>query len=242
MAGRTSDVSLHKLENLTARRMPSTLDVFWVLWHRVHRFKTTTESDHPLVPHRHQMLLCYLFSLAYTFVVNDIDISESGHVFPSFATKLFNPTSQVESRVSTHFNTTIDLYWTVMHEHFSTVPPDDIPLHFSESMQRTTVDAKGKIHSLLRSHANRRKGISDLQENHSPHTFVRRVGLIAQNIHTMFEYFFNLDKQDMACAHTLAGWYTTVNGAIQGGIAPNFDSIKTSPKKLAPFTKALFHK
>ena len=109
-------------------------------------------------------------------------------------------------------------------------------------MQRTTVVSKGKIHSLLCSHANRRKGISDLQENHSPHTFVRRVGLIAQNIHTMFEYFFNSDKQDMACAHTLAGWYTIVNGAIQGGIAPDFDSIKSCPEKLTLFTKVLFHK
>ena len=58
----------------------------------------------------------------------------------------------------------------------------------------------------------------------------------------MFEYFFNSDKQDMTYSHTLAGWYTTINGAIQGGIAPDFDAIKTSPEKLAPFTKALFHK
>ena len=239
MSARGSDIANHHIADISTRKHRERVEEHHVIWQKVCRFKTTTQVSHPLVPHRDNFLLCYLFSLAYTLIVNRIDICENGRVFPSFAAKVFNKDSQVESKVSEHFNKVIDSLWKIMHNFFS--PEDEnAPLHFRQSLSRVFWDARGKMHSKNRSHSLKRYAVALLQENLSPHTFVRRCGFIAKNIHTMFDYFFNSDKQDVTCALTLAGWVHSVNGKVQGGISPDFSGIKTATEKLAPFARALF--
>ena len=241
MAARCSDIASHTISDLSWEKTRTGLAEYFTIWQRVTRYKTTTDGHHPVVPHRDQFLLCYLFSLSYTFVVNGQEIAETGHIFPSFSTKIFNKDSEVESKVSQHYNTTIDMIWRLMTEFFSD-DDENIPSNFRESMQRVFIDSKGKKHSKVRSHGNKRFAVSTLQEHLSPHTFVSRCGFAMKNLHSMFDYFFNSKNQELTCAHTIAGWTCRVNGQVQGGIAPDITALKTARHKLPAFVKTLFRR
>ena len=76
-----------------------------------------------------------------------------------------------------------------------TVQPDeDIPEHFVVAMNHSRVDKDGKIHLTRQSHSVKRCAIQEMQEHLPPHSFVQRAGFIINNVHTMFEYFFQLQQ------------------------------------------------
>ena len=241
MAARGSDIANHHLDDLECNLVRSGLVTHWALSQIVTRFKTTTQNEHPVAPHRDNFLLCYFFSLAYNLVLNGTEISETGRIFPDFASKVFNKEKFVDSKVSGQINKVIDNLWEIMNRFFK-VDDETTPQHFWDSLNHQFKDKSGKLHSKNRSHCLKRYAVALLQEHLSPHVIVRRCGFIADNIHSMFDYFMNSKRQDVECGLTLAGWFHKVNGVIQGGISPDITAIKTARHKVSLFVFALFRR
>ena len=63
----------------------------------------------------------------------------------------------------------------------------------------------GKVKA-LRAHAYKKAGANELADHLEFHTFVFRCGWMARNLHTAFDYIYNTQKKDSACARVLAGW------------------------------------
>ena len=241
MSARGSDIANHHLDNIKCDLKRHGLSQFWQISQDVTRFKTTTQVSHPVAPHRDNFMLCYLFSFAYDLVLNHADIHETQRVFPNFASKVFNKDRFVESKVSGHINKIIDSLWKIMTDFFK-VDDTNTPDHFRDSIRHTFYDKSGKMHSKNRSHCLKRYAVQLLQEHLSPHVFVQRCGFMAENVHSVFTYYFNSIKQEIDCALILAGWDIKVNGVIQGGIAPDINAIKTSQEKVPVFVFMLFRR
>lgn len=253
LAGRGSDIADSEPNHLFTRKKDVGISSFHLLGQHVTRFKTTTMCEHVSHPHRDNFLLCYYFSLAYNFVMCSERIFCTGKLFPDFAKKVTFKNGQMESKVSGHFNNLIDAFWNIMFDHFGDDDADSThedeefncaagtPAHFRTSMANSTMkDSKGNIKSTKRSHSLKRHAVGKLQEHLPPHSFVNRCGFVMKNMHTIFDYFVNSENQDEKAGLTLANWFHSYDGVIQGGVPPSKNGIKTAQSKLPIFINLLF--
>jgi hypothetical protein len=119
LAGRSSDISDSDLSDLRTVKKRVGVSTYNLIEQKTTRFKTTTQKDHTIVPHRESFILCYYFSLAYLLVMNGDKISRGDQkLFPTFASKVFNKDGKIESKTSDHFNKTIDFYYKIIYDFY----------------------------------------------------------------------------------------------------------------------------
>ena len=88
-----------------------------------------------------------------------------------------------------------------------------------------------KIKAPIRSHAFKRSSVQKLSEHISPHVFCERVGFMMRNVHTIFEYIFNTEKQDKVSGKTVQNWLARHNGEVLGEMPPTIDAITVASEK-----------
>ncbi len=116
LAGRGSDVADADLSHISSQKKTEGLLTYDILVQDTTRFKTSTQSDHQIFPHRDEFFFCFYFSLAYLLVIASSTF-DSVKLFPNFAEKVFDSEQRVDSKVATFFNKCIDYFWQLMYDY-----------------------------------------------------------------------------------------------------------------------------
>ena len=118
VAGHGSDSAFTNLSDVTAQRRDDGLLTYHQLTLLVTRYKTTTQRNHAIVPHRDSFHLCFYHRIAYQLVVCGEQIRSTGKIFPSFADKMQLDAgadgNQLKCEVSKLFNKVIGHFWGIM--------------------------------------------------------------------------------------------------------------------------------
>ena len=172
-----------------------------VLQFKLDRHKTGV-LQHPIVyAHKDNIFWDLYFALAVHLI---IETTNSEKLFSDFFAKLGkNDSTKMDSKVSA--------LWTHYFQELKAL----LEKYPESAYEGVEVDLKGLKNSKQTSYSHGRKKsanvLSDLF-NLPFHVLIFRCGWAAKNIHSAFDYIFNLVSKDEACGHALAGWKEMGNG------------------------------
>ncbi|EJK65725.1 hypothetical protein THAOC_13390, partial [Thalassiosira oceanica] len=173
IAGRASDVSGQKLSDLFVQsKEDGGFLPYSHLSTYLSRFKTMshTRQIHALFPHRDDLELDCYWSLAYTLVLNGLQIkaSRDRHIFPTFASKLFGE-GNINSKTSGTMNEWMDFFMTECFEFFfeeddfgNEVLLEGTPEIYAESLRKVKRNRDGSCKTQNRSHSLKRHAVDVL--------------------------------------------------------------------------------
>ena len=152
----------------------------------VERHKTLNMPQYMSVyPHRDNIFEDMYFSFAYHLIMTDD--ADNDHFFPDFATKISNEASnKLDTETAKMFRTYFDSLVKISEKYDGLANDED--------------DEYGEFVCVLPSklasgHIGKKSGINQLADLENMQMFVFREGWMVKNMHTAFDYIFNIQKK-----------------------------------------------